>query len=76
MEFKLEPSVNANRYWLKVSTTFTAAERMTHSSDNLSRGESYQAVPGSRMIAAFPGGVRRKTGNVKVWEAQTNLIFL
>jgi len=59
---------------LKGSAAFTAAERMTHSSDNLSRGKTCQAVPGSRMIAAFPGGVWRKTGNVKVWEVQTNTV--
>lgn len=46
---------------LKISAAFTAAERMTRTSDNLSCGESCQAVPGSRMITAFPGGLRRKT---------------
>lgn len=60
---------------LKVSTAFTGAERMTHSSDNLSRDESCQAVPGSRMIAAFPGSVRKKRDNVKGWEGQTNPVF-
>lgn len=57
---------------LKVSAAFTAAERMTNSTDNFSCGESCQAS----MIAAFPGGVRRKTDNVKVWEVQTNPVFL
>ena len=62
---------------LKVSTAFTVAERMTHSSDgNLSHGESCQAVPGSSMITAFPADVRRETDNVKVWEVQTNPVFI
>lgn len=60
---------------LRVSTPFAAAERMTRSSDNSSPGESCQAVPGSREIAAFPDGLRRKTDNVKMWEVQTNPVF-
>lgn len=45
---------------LKISAAFTAAERMARTSDNLSCGKSCQAVPGSRMITAFPGGLRRR----------------